>query len=56
MFFELFIILVHAHRSGGMKSKLYSITILRTVLHKEIQLRVDNVYYDTFLDFQTFVL
>ena len=41
---------VHVHRFRGIYSKLYlySITILRTVLYKEILLRVDNVYYDTF--------
>ena len=47
---------VHVHRFGGMESKLYlySITILRTVLYKEILLRVDNVYYDTFFGLPNF--
>ena len=45
---------VHVHRICGMESKLYSITILRTVLYKEILLRVDNVYYYTFLGLPNF--
>ena len=48
---------VHVHRFGGMESKLYSIQYCPQNSDKEILIRADNVYYDTFFFyFQTFVL